>query len=50
MIWILNGIQNLEAGPFEIWTNGPHFVTSPNFKVLGFLNGRISDPQCIALA
>ena len=26
MVRILNGIQNPEAQPFEIWTNGCHFV------------------------
>ena len=26
MIWISNGIWNLEAQSFEIWTNGSHFV------------------------
>ena len=26
MVWILNRIWNLESWPFEIWTNGCHFV------------------------
>ena len=26
MVWILNGIWNPETQPFEIWTNGKHFV------------------------
>ena len=26
MVWVTNGIWNLEAGPFEILTNGCHFV------------------------
>ena len=26
MVWILNSTWNLEAWPFEIWTNGCHFV------------------------
>ena len=45
MVWILNGILNLEAQPFEIQTNGRHFVKNhlksgqkhPDFEWSGFL-------------
>ena len=40
MVWISNGIWTPEAQPFEIWTNGYHFVKNhvktgpkcPDFK------------------
>ena len=47
MVWISNGIWNPEAQPFEIWTNGRHFVKKPfemrtetsGFWMVWFLNG-----------
>ena len=33
MVWILNGFWNLEAQPFEIWTNG-HLFTQNHLKSL----------------
>ena len=44
MVWIWNGIWNPEAQPFEIWTNGCHFVKNhlksrqkcPDFEWSGF--------------
>ena len=44
MVWILNGVWNPEAQPFEIWTNGRLFVKNhlkfgqkwPNFEWSGF--------------
>ena len=47
MVWILNGIWNPEAQPFEILTNDRHFVKKTfeirtkisEFWMVQFLNG-----------
>ena len=64
MVWISNGIWNPEAQPFEIRTNGRHFVKnhlktgpfeirpskSPDFKCFRILNGQVSDPHYIRIS